>query len=233
MPNPHPILNKLLLSACIVTSANAILAPDARSAVIAGFDLNGIYSGLYDSGTQYQTGNFIKYQASLVGWTHSGFNAIHALQVSADNWALMVYSGGDPNTYTMDTGFSANSPGVSYWVSYDVAPTVYVTSGQATRIEDSLRISVLNPSGNTVASNNVSTGAWDGSQAFHQEFFSYIGDGSGDVRLQITSGNPGSGYFAGAVDNIAFESTQPVPEPTGTLLFGAGMVGIALRRRRA
>lgn len=226
-------MKKLLLSACILTSVNAFLTDSARSATIASFNLNGIHDGFYDSGTQYQTGNFIKYQAALTGWTYSGFNAIHALQIGPNNWALMVYSGGAPNTYTLDSGFSANTVGVTYWVSYDIAPTVYVNSGQATREVDLLRISVLNALGGTVASNDVSTGAWAGSQAFHQEYFSYVGDGVGDAKLRITSGNPGSGYFAGAVDNIAFESTQPIPEPTSVLLLGVGTAGIALRRRRA
>lgn len=226
-------MKKSLLSACILTSVNAFLADDAHAAIIAKFDLNGIHDGFYDSGTQYQTGNFIKYQAALTGWTYSGFNAIHALQIGADNWALMVYSGGDPNTYTLDSGFAANTFGITYWVSYDIAPTVYVNSGQATRDVDRLRISVLNAVGGTVASNDISTGAWAGSQAFHQEYFSYVGDGIGDARLQITSGNPGSGYFAGAVDNIAFESTQPVPEPASALLLVAGTTGMVLRRRRA
>ena len=225
-------MNQFLLSACVLTSVNAFWAGSAQAAIMAKFDLNGIYDGFYDSGTQYQTGNFIKYQASLTGWTHSGFNAIHALQIGANNWALMVYSSSNPNTYTLQSGFSANTLGVTYWVSYDIAPTVYVNSGQATREQDILRISVLNSAGAAVATNDAKTGAWAGSQDFHQEYFSYVGDGIGDARLQITSGNPGSGFFAGAVDNIAFESTQPVPEPTSAVLLVVGTAGAVLRRRR-
>ncbi len=206
----------------------------SRADVIASFDLNGITGGQYDSGTQYQTGLSIKYNASLTGWSFSGFNAIHAVQTSPDNWALMVYSGGDPNVYTLNTAFSCNTLGIRYWVSFDIAPTVYVTSGQATRDSDQLRISVLNSLDQAVAFTDVTPGAWNGIEEFHQAYFSYLGDGTGDVRLQITTTNPGSGFFAGAVDNIAFESSQPVPEPKTCTLIGLGgfALVLALRRRR-
>ncbi len=207
-------------------------ASQSRAEVITAFDLNGITGGEYDGGTQYQTGYPIKYNASLTGWSYSGFHAIHALQVTSDNWALMVYSGGEPNVYTLDSAFSCNTLGTQYWVSFDIAPTVYVDSGQATRASDQLRISVLNPGDQAVASTDVAPGAWDGSQEFHQAYFSYFGDGTGDVRLQITTADPGNGYFAGAVDNIAFESSQPIPEPSTYALIGMGALGIASAYRR-
>lgn len=119
-------------------------------------------------------------------------------------------------------------------MSYQISPAVYQTSGQATTLNDSLLVSVLNPNGDVVASTSAAPGAWAGTENFQQQYFSYIGDGSGDVRLQITSGDPDAGTFAGAIDNIAFWSSvpTPVPEPSTFGLAGIGALGLAWKLRR-
>ena len=211
-----------------------------KAASLLSFDLNGITGGQNESGTQFQTGYSIRYNASLTGWTHSGFHAIHALQISQDNWAMMIYSGfnttGSSNLLTQTTGFAANELGTQYYVSYNIGPTVYVVSNQKTRADDKLRISVINSMNQAVGFTDVAPGAWDESspnpQAFKQAYFSYTGNGTGLVRLQFGATNPGSDVFVGAVDNISFEATEPVLEPLTLLLFAIGGMGMLWVRRR-
>lgn len=187
-----------------------------------------------------QSGNTLVFNSSVVNWTVQGFHSAHAVEVEANDWALMVFSGfaNNANVYTLDNGFAASDSGTQYWVSYNIAPSVYQASGEATLSNDVLQVNVLNPLNAVVASTTVAPGAWNGTQTFQQKYFSYIGEGSGDVRLKITSGNPNSGRFAGAIYDIAFESaepTAPIPEPSSFALIATGMLGAACvqHRRRA
>jgi hypothetical protein len=194
---------------------------------------NFAVSGGLDGGSQLQTGNQLVYAADVQGWSSSGFHAAHAVEVTPSNWALMVYSGNDPseaNTYTLNTGFGANSADTSYWVEYQIAPTVSQTPSQASSSANVMLISVLNPLNQVVASTLVSPGTWDGTQTFHQGYFSYIGNGTGDVRLQITSGDAGTSEFDGAIYQIGFWDSQPstAPEPASCLMMGLGLAGVAL-----
>ncbi len=195
-----------------------------------------ITSGIFD-GTQFQTNNPLVYNATVQGWSSSGFHAAHSVEVGTNDWALMVFSAGgaDANLYTLNTGFAANTAGTNYWVSYQIAPTVYQAAGQQTGASNVLRVSVLNPADQTVATTLVSPGAWDSTQTFQQKYFSYVGNGTGDVRLQITSGDAGTGVFDGAIHEIAFWDTQPnftsVPEPASYTLMGFGILAVAWKRR--
>lgn len=204
----------VLLAGSVISKAETLWESD--------FQVTGTYSD-----PQYQTGNFLYYNGVVSGWTSSGFHSAHALLRDGNDWALMVFSGWDAassNSYTLDVGFAANSVGVTYWVAYDVGATVYANGDQMTTVNDSLRISVIDSTNTEVAFGLVYPGAWNGSQTFHQAYFSYVGTGSGNVRLVIASGNPGSNRFAGAVNNISFQDSQPVPEPSTSLLLLGGVV---------
>ena len=118
-------------------------------------------------------------------------------------------------------------------------PTVYSTSHQAALAGDTFLVSLLRNDDSVFASNSVAPGAWAGVQTFNQAYFSYVGDGSGPLRIKLESGNTLT-RFAAAIDNMAFWDSQPVPstvpEPgqvAASLLLLAGIGGyVFLKRRR-
>lgn len=198
----------------------------ALGGVLVSLDFNDITSASIST-TQYQTGNWLVYNSTFGGWNRSGFNAAHALQLTgtvqggAGDYALMIY--GD-NVATQKTGFSANTSGTTYYVSYLIGPTVYSTPSQATQAGDTFRVNLLRGDNTILASNEVAPGAWAGAQTFSQQYFSYVGDGSGPVRMQLLSGNTLT-RFAGAIDNVAIWDTVPVPEPATCVTALAALAG--------
>ena len=218
--------------------ASCLAISTARAVDILDFDMNGITNAQISS-LQSDTGNQLVYGANLTDWDKSGFNAVHAIQLSGTtpggpgNYAVMIF--GD-NLITQQTAFAgANDNGVTYYVSYDIGPTVYATPAQATQAGDQLRINLLRGDNSVLAYNLFAPGAWAGVQTFTKAYFSYVGDGTGSLRLQIRSEQPNNGRFSGAVDNIAFWNSVPVPEPS---TYAMGVIStrwmpvIARRRNR-
>jgi hypothetical protein len=230
MPRLHELLTVFLITVCVAVSSSA------HAGVLASYDLNGITNAQISS-LQYQTGNQLVYGATLTDWTKSGFNAVHAIQLSGTtpggpgNYAIMIF--GD-NLITQQTAFAANDLGKTYYATYDIGPTVYADGYQATQAGDQLRINLLRGDNSILASSVVAPGAWQGVQTFSQAYFSYVGDGSGPLRLQMLSEQPGNGRFSGAVDNMAFWDTVPVPEPSTYAMAFAGIAcgGFSMWRRR-
>jgi hypothetical protein len=222
--------------------AALVFSSQANAALLLQFDFNNITSSSIST-TQFQTGNRLVFNATFADWTKSGFNATHAIQLSgavhggAGDYAIMIY--GD-NTLTQQTAFAANDPGQTYYVSYDIGPTVYTDPGQATQAGDTFLVSLLRNNDSVLASNSVTPGAWVGVQTFNQAYFSYVGDGTGPLRIKLQSGNTLT-RFAGAIDNMAFWNSEPVPstvpEPgqvAASLLLLLGIGGyVVLKRRRA
>jgi hypothetical protein len=225
---------RFLIASLIAVGLTA--ASHSHAELLAYYDLNGITNAQI-SDLQYQTGNQLVFGAELTDWTKSGFNAVHAIQLSGTtpggpgNYAIMIF--GD-NLITQQTAFAANDTGKTYYASYDIGPTVYANPGQATQAGDQLRINLLRGDNSILASSVVAPGAWQGVQTFSQQYFSYVGDGSGPIRLQMRSEQPGNGRFSGAVDNMAFWDTVPVPEPSTYAMALAGIAfgGYSLFRRR-
>jgi len=218
-----------------------LLSPLVASSNLAGAQL--ITFGFDDlasasiSTTQYQTGNRLVFNATFSDWIRGGFNATHAIQLSGathggpGDYAIMIFGN---NTLVQRTAFNgANESGVTYYVSYDLGPTVYSNPLQATQDADTFTVRLLRDDGEPLVTHIESPGAWSGVQSFTRTYFSYVGDGSGGLRISLASGNTQT-RFAGAIDNMAFWSSNPVPEPStyGLLLGGLALAGAAIRRRR-
>ncbi|MFA5191336.1 MAG: PEP-CTERM sorting domain-containing protein [Verrucomicrobiia bacterium] len=230
-------VSKSLVLTLFALFAAAILGAPAKANVLASYDFDDITSASIST-TQYETGNRLVYGATFGSWDRSGFNAIHAIQLSGSDWggagnyAVMIY--GD-NVITLNSGFAANDLDVTYYASYDLGPTVYSDPSQATQAGDTFRFSLLRDDDTVLASNDVTPGAWSGEQTFSREYFSYTGDGSGLLRIQLESGNTLT-RFAGAIDNVSFwDSIPSVPEPSSFVCLGFGglfLMMAAVRRRR-
>ena len=213
----------------------ALAASSASASELISFGFDDLSSSSIST-SQYQTGNRLVYNASFAGWIKSGFNATHAIQLSgathggSGDYAIMIYGN---NTLTQKTAFGgANDLGVTYYVSYDLGPSVYSAAAQATQSADTFVVKLLRDDGSVLVSNNVSPGAWSGVQTFTRTYFSYVGDGSGALRIRLESGNTQT-RFAGAIDDMAFWNSNPIPEPStyGLALGGLMLVAVAVRRR--
>jgi len=202
------------------------------ASVLASFNFDDITSASVST-LQSNTGNWLVYNSTYSSFDRSGFNAIHAIQLSgsvqggAGDYAVMIY--GD-NVVTQKNGFAANNLGKTYYVSFDIGPTVYSLLSQATQAGDTFRINLLRADNSLLQTVDITPGAWAGVQTFNRSYFSYVGDGTGDVRLQLMSGNTLT-RFAGAVDNMSFWDTTPVPEPSVLSLLAVGF-GVLFRRSR-
>jgi len=110
------------------------------------------------------------------------------------------------NVIRMQHGIAANGKGRIYEVGFGSAPSVWGNAEQRTTAVDGLQIDVLRGDGSILAGHLHQPGPWSGTkdaQELKPAAFTYTGDGSGDVRLRITTATPGSGRFGGAVDNLA------------------------------
>ena len=210
-------------------------AHPSLAAVLVTYNFDDVTSASIST-TQLDTGNRLVYNATYGSFDRSGFNAIHAIQLSGavhggeGDYAVMIYGN---NIVTQKTGFAANDLNKTYYVSFDIGATVYSDAGQASQAGDNFRINLLRADNTLLRTVDVTPGAWTGTQTFTRSYFSYLGDGTGDVRLQLMSGNTLT-RFAGAVDNMAFWDSTPVPEPSSGALLVIGMGALAaLKRRRA
>ncbi len=155
------------------------------------------------SGTQLDTNRPLKHSAHLPGWKAEGFNAIHAVMRTDGTWAIQVLAAENGhNSLTLITGIPANQKGENYTVRFQAGPSVYEIPDQATQAGDRFTIELLRSDGSVLKKDIVAPGGWTGKEHFTACSFSYIGDGSGDLRLRISPVPAGGTRFVGAISHI-------------------------------
>ena len=151
------------------------------------------------SGTQCMSGRTVLHSTNVSGWTKGGLNAIHGVEMAPREYAATFYN---DNSIAMNAGVAANTNGKTYEVRFRSGPSVWNACGQATTAPDGLVIDVLRPDNSVLRTFTYLPGAWAGSQTFSPGSFTYVGDGTGVVRLRVTTNNSGNGRFGGAIDDL-------------------------------
>ncbi len=139
---------------------------------------------------------------------------------------LSIPGGSDANVLTLENSFAANEKGVRYAVSFKAGPSVWAAGSQATDQMDGLQIDLLREDGSVLAGFRYNPGAWSGkkvAQSLKAIGFSYSGDGSGGIRIRMTSASPGSFHFGGAIDDLVVSTGESTifSEDFDTLLPGS------------
>ena len=217
----------LLLAALAVGGWGA----EAQQLWSSGFN---VVSGT-PNGTQPGSGNNIESSATLAGWSVTGYDVAAVVQVTNTDWALLIFGKGgpfDPDVATASTSVAADANGTKYWVSLDLGPGVFAYGPRASKATDTLVVNVLNPANTVIASSTFNPGAWAGTETFHQVEFSYFGNGSGDVRLQLLGGDPALGDYVGAINQVSIWGSDPTPEPSTIALTGVGLAALVGIRRK-
>lgn len=228
---------RLFAAAVVAISLAAASESDATtvlySTTFSGYAPGG---GGADTATQIGTGDLIGYLGTVPGWTASGTNALYAVQTSTNVWAPMLYesdgqtNAADASKLTLSTGIAANNSGSNYNVLVSISPTAYNSASNVTKAGDGVTIQVVDAGHNVIRSVTYNPGAWSGSQNFQTFDLGYVGTGTGNVTYVIQSA--AANYeFGGAVSS--FTVSTPEPAAWSLMILGFGLVGGALRRKRA
>ena len=213
-----------LLGAAAVLVLGLVASSHTASAVpsaIFSENFNSIVQT--NTGSQADTGLTVGAWDNLTDWTSEGTNAVHDVDLvagAAKDIAASFYSN---NVITMSSGVAANTAGASYTVSLDVGPSVWAAAYQASTSTDGLIIYVLRADNSVLYSSTQKSGAWNGTssaQTLTPRSFSYVGDGTGPVRLRIGTIFRNADRFGGAVDNIQIENSPTTCAPASSTSSG-------------
>jgi hypothetical protein len=183
--------------------------------------------------SQFQSGRDLGFSGNIDGWSESGAGTAHVAfgqasepTTNPQDFAVMIFA---DNVITLNTPIAdSNASGQPYQVSFDASPAVYQAGSQVTTAADALLIEVLRADDSVLSSHTVMPGDWAGAIDFAPAKFTYVGDGSGDIRLRVGSADSLSGRFAGAIDNL---NVAVVPEPGSLALAALAMALVSLNRR--
>ncbi|MDG2383927.1 MAG: CotH kinase family protein [Pirellulaceae bacterium] len=190
-------------------------------------DIDAIFTEDFDAitgsrsefnGSQLESGMPVLYGGNLGRWTESGSGSAHAVDtanvtacaenckdatdiVNPRDWAVMIWE--DNLIKTRRTISESNTAGIIYAVDFSASGAVYQSGTQKTGSTDGVKIEVLRADNTVLASFVHRPGAWTGSTVLAPDRFHYVGDGSGDIRLQVGPATPNRGRFAGAIDNLS------------------------------
>lgn len=132
-----------------------------------------------------------------------------ALQAELTTLVLKIPGSSEANVLTLENSITTNEKGTQYELRFKAGPSVWAAAFQRTTAADGLQIDLLRDDGSVLAGFRHNPGPWSGtrdSQELKSARFFYTGDGSGGIRIRITSASPGSGRFGGAIDDLAIVS---------------------------
>lgn len=141
------------------------------------------------------------------------------LQNTLTTLRVQIPGGSDANILTLKEPIAANTKGSVYEVSFRAGPSVWAAAVQQTTAEDGLRVDIIRADGSILQEFRHSPGAWpgkQGAQKLHEALYRYTGDGSGDVRIRITSAMQGTSRFGGAIDDLVVTQTNDSPKQPAT-----------------
>jgi hypothetical protein len=206
-----------MVGALVANFGAVVTDVSALPSAIFAEDFNSIVQT--NIGVQVDTGLSLGAWDVLAAWSAGGTNAVHDVdldETSGKNIAVSFYN---DNYIIMNTGFAANTAGRTYTVSFDSGPSVWQEPTQASNATDGLIVDVMREDGTILYSSTQIAGAWNGTttaQNLTSRKFSYVGDGSGVVRLKISTIIRSATRFGGAIDNIRVEQSPTVCDPTST-----------------
>jgi hypothetical protein len=135
------------------------------------------------------------------------------LQAELTPLVLKISGGTNANVLTLQEPIPVNEKGTRYDVSFEAGPSVWAGASQRTTAADGLQIDLLRQDGSVLIGFRHSPGPWSGTkdaQKLKPARYSYTGDGSGKLRIRITSATPGSQHFGGAIDDLAISSNKSI-----------------------
>ena len=128
------------------------------------------------------------------------------LQPELTSMILQIPGATDANSLTLEKSIAANEKGRAYELSFEAGPSVWAGASQATTEANGLQVDLLRDDGSVLRAFRHQPGAWSGkkdAQKLKRVRFTYTGDGSGGVRLRLSTSTPGSSKFGGAIDDIS------------------------------
>ena len=126
-------------------------------------------------------------------------------QAELTSLLIKIPGGSDANVLTLRKPIAANDKDTNYELSFDAGPSVWARATQRTTAADGLQIDLLREDGSVLVGFRHAPGPWSGTknaQRLKPVRFTYTGDGTGSVRIRITSATPGSSKFGGAIDDL-------------------------------
>jgi len=150
--------------------------------------------------TQFLSSKPVQYEGIHPGWSFVG-RGIHTVDLGNADYAFMIW---DDNGFKLDSTIKANALGQIYTVKFDASAGIFREPHKGTRAEDSFLVKILRKDNSVLATYKVHPGGWSGDMDFSEVEFTYIGDGSGNIRILIRPSVVSfeSDHFAGAINNL-------------------------------